>query len=85
MLQHSTKLREKSRDTGGTYTQSNRTAPDPSLMEDPFHIRVNPAGNMILPFETDTAYLYYPASEILRQMRVPEGDRFFLPNSSVRF
>ena len=57
---------------------------DPALMEDPYSIRVNPKGDLILPLNLDTAYLYIQVGDSTA-VRVPEGDRFFLPNSGVPF
>jgi hypothetical protein len=57
---------------------------DPQDMANPNEIRVDPQGNLLLPYNLDTAYLYIRIGDSAA-VRVPEGDRFFLPNSGVLF
>lgn len=46
--------------------------------------KIDESGDLILPFNTDTAYLYLQINDS-QAVRVPEGDRMFLPDSGVNF
>ncbi|MBI9049192.1 MAG: LysM peptidoglycan-binding domain-containing protein [Anaerolineaceae bacterium] len=46
--------------------------------------KIDENGDLILPINVDTAYLYLQINDSLAE-RVPEGDRMFLPNSGVNF
>ncbi len=55
---------------------------------DRFSLATNPKidelGDLVLPINVDTAYLYVQINDS-QAIRVPEGDRMFLPGSGVKF
>ncbi len=55
---------------------------------DRFSLATNPKidelGDLVLPINLDTAYLYVQINDS-QAIRVPEGDRMFLPGSGVKF
>ena len=46
--------------------------------------KIDELGDLVLPFNVDTAYLYVQINNS-QAIRVPEGDRMFLPGSGVNF
>lgn len=46
--------------------------------------KIDELGDLVLPFNVDTAYLYVQINDS-QAIRVPEGDRMFLPGSGVKF
>ncbi len=46
--------------------------------------KIDELGDLVLPFNVDTAYLYLQINDS-QAIRVPEGDRMFLPGSGVKF
>jgi len=46
--------------------------------------KIDELGDLVLPINVDTAYLYVQINDS-QAIRVPEGDRMFLPGSGVRF
>ena len=46
--------------------------------------KIDELGDLVLPFNVDTAYLYLQINNS-QAVRVPEGDRMFLPGSGVKF
>lgn len=46
--------------------------------------KIDELGDLVLPINVDTAYLYLQINDS-QAIRVPEGDRMFLPGSGVKF